>query len=86
LPSDYASFQGTSMASPHVAGVAALIRSANPELTSAEVKEIMRNTAVELDGENGQNQLGSGLIDAKAAVEAAMPAGCNDHVAAAAGF
>lgn len=71
-PSDYASFQGTSMASPHVAGVAALIRSANPELTSAQVKDIMRNTTVALDGDNAENQLGAGLVDAHAGVEAAM--------------
>ena len=86
LPSDYSSFQGTSMASPHVAGVAALVRSINPELTSAEVKDLLRTTAIQLEGDNSQNQLGAGLIDAKAAVEAALPAGCNDHVAAAAGF
>ena len=74
------------MASPHVAGVAALVRSINPELTSAEVKDLLRTTAIQLEGDNSQNQLGAGLIDAKAAVEAALPAGCNDHVAAAAGF
>ena len=37
----YASFDGTSMASPVVAGVAALIRSYYPELTAVQVKDII---------------------------------------------
>jgi hypothetical protein len=41
----YSSFSGTSMATPHVAGVAALILSANPNLTAAEVESILTQTA-----------------------------------------
>lgn len=41
----YASWNGTSMASPHVAGVAALILSANPNLTAAQVERIITETA-----------------------------------------
>ena len=41
----YASWDGTSMASPHVAGVAALILSANPNLTAAQVEHIITETA-----------------------------------------
>ncbi len=69
-PSDYASFQGTSMASPHVAGVAALIRAANKSLTPAQVRDLLRATATPL-GPNGNNEYGSGLVNAEAAVERA---------------
>jgi serine protease len=67
---DYGSLQGTSMATPHVAGVAALVRAANKTLTPAQVREILRSTATPLQP-NDQNQLGSGLVNAEAAVNKA---------------
>jgi hypothetical protein len=46
LPNNtYASRSGTSMASPHVAGVAALMLSANPNLTAAQVEDIITQSA-----------------------------------------
>lgn len=74
LRSDYAELQGTSMATPHVAGVAALVRAANPDLTSAQVKDILRSTTDELDVDNSENQVGNGLVNALTAVEAALAA------------
>lgn len=47
---DYNMFRGTSMASPHVAGVAALVRSANPSLTAAQVRQIILETADTISG------------------------------------
>ncbi len=44
--SDYASFNGTSMAAPDAAGVAALIRSRFPELTAGEVKKILMDSGI----------------------------------------
>jgi subtilisin family serine protease len=41
--------QGTSMASPNVAGVAALIRSYYPNLTAAQVKQILKESGVAID-------------------------------------
>lgn len=73
--------QGTSMAAPHVAGVAALILQANPDLKPEEVKSILMKTAKPfpaLSGERfAQEQCttdicGAGLMDAKAAVAMAM--------------
>lgn len=64
-------FQGTSMASPHVAGVAALMLSVNPNLTTQQVREILRTTAQRnFTGYNVQEH-GQGLIDAYEAVKAA---------------
>ncbi|WP_053221591.1 S8 family serine peptidase [Limnoraphis robusta] len=42
---DYQLFEGTSMAAPHVAGIAALMLSANPNLTVGEVEQILTQTA-----------------------------------------
>jgi subtilisin family serine protease len=44
----YVWIQGTSMASPHVTGVAALVRSANPSLSPEQVVKRIRRTAIEL--------------------------------------
>lgn len=60
-------FNGTSMASPHVAGVAALILSQYPSASPDEVAHILESTATDL-GETGRDQLyGSGLVNAAAA-------------------
>ena len=40
---EYASYNGTSMAAPHVSGVAGLVKSANPALTNFEIKDIILN-------------------------------------------
>lgn len=69
--SDYAMFDGTSMATPHVAGVVALIKSANKKLTPAQVRMIIKQTAAPL-GPNTTNEYGSGLIQADKAVQMAV--------------
>lgn len=46
---EYAKYNGTSMASPEVAGVAALVRSYYPELSASQVKHIIMNSGVEVD-------------------------------------
>jgi subtilisin family serine protease len=80
----YATLDGTSMATPHVAGVVALMWSANPALVGdlGRTRQILRDTAVpveptyrsrdpadQCDGE--ANIGGAGLVDAYAAVRAA---------------
>ena len=86
----FLNFWGTSAACPHVAGIAALILSVNPELTAIEVSNIIESTAqkvneysssnpsgyvysIKSERANGtwNNEMGYGLVDAYAAVQAA---------------
>jgi len=48
LITDYMAFQGTSMATPHVSGVVALMKAANHNLTPSQVKSILVKTATPL--------------------------------------
>jgi serine protease AprX len=72
-PLHYASLSGTSMAAPHIAGIAAQVLQVNPELTPAEVESILVSTATSY-GEPGY-AAGAGLVDAVAAVQAAAGQG-----------
>jgi serine protease len=71
MSTDYAAFAGTSMATPHVAGVVALMKTANKNLTPAEVKNILKSTATATAASNTENEYGSGLLNAEKAVQAA---------------
>ncbi|UQD50821.1 peptidase S8 [Bacillus methanolicus] len=66
----YAALSGTSMASPHVAGLAGLILSANPNLTNKDVMNIIKSTAYDLGAPGKDNDFGSGLIDVQKALQA----------------
>jgi serine protease len=68
----YASYMGTSMATPHVAAVAALMLAKNPALTPDQVESLLKSTARAFPATC--SQCGSGIIDAAAAVTAAMGA------------
>jgi thermitase len=68
----YAALSGTSMASPHVTGLAGLLLSVNPHLTNREVMDIIKNTAYDLGIPGTDNDFGSGLIDVKNALETAQ--------------
>lgn len=52
LGNGYVNASGTSMAAPHIAGVAALVRSANPNLTVGQVEDILQQTAGKVGGYN----------------------------------
>jgi serine protease len=67
--------QGTSMACPHAAGVAALMLAVNPNLNPAEVEQILKAKAFDLGPAGIDPEYGSGLIDAHAAVVAAQVVG-----------
>lgn len=104
-PSNFYYVGGTSMATPHVASIAALMLEANPDLTQAQVEQILTGTALPIppdgsvvvhtgnagcsagtanpcfevvswrttDGETTWDAVGSGLVQADAAVAAAGP-------------
>lgn len=62
---------GTSFASPHVSGVAALIFSARPDLTAWDVREIIMRSAQDLGLPGFDPEYGYGLVDAGAALKLA---------------
>jgi serine protease len=63
-------YQGTSMATPHVAGAVALMLSANPALTPDEVESLLKASTRPFPATC--SQCGTGLVDANAAVDAAI--------------
>ncbi len=66
----YNRMQGTSMASPHVAGVAALILQENPAYSPFDVKAALMNTSVDLQEDYSVYEVGAGRINAYDAVHA----------------
>ena len=68
----YAYMRGTSMAAPHVAGVAALVWSVNPELTAEQVRKILCDTADDLGPPGRDEKFGCGRVNAYKAVRAAQ--------------
>lgn len=67
----YAQYSGTSMAAPHVAGVAALLRQARPALDPVEVMDLMRRTAADRGPVGHDDGFGAGVIDAPGVLAAA---------------
>ncbi len=62
--SGYRSLSGTSMATPHIAGLVALMYEFNPDLSPEEVKECIMATAVDLGAPGPDNTYGAGRVDA----------------------
>lgn len=64
-------YEGTSLATPMVTGVVALMKSARPRLTSAAAERILRRTARDMGSPGRDDSYGWGLVDAEAAVKEA---------------
>ncbi|MCH8819603.1 MAG: S8 family serine peptidase, partial [Acidobacteria bacterium] len=75
---DFRFYQGTSMASPHVAGVVSLMLSVNPDLTPSQVRQILQETAIDLEQPGRDDTFGYGLIHPVAALQAAGAAAPED--------
>ncbi len=70
---NYEFYQGTSMAAPHVAGIAALMYAVNPDITPDDVESDLVSSTRSFPGTC--SQCGSGIVDAAAAVSAAQGGG-----------
>lgn len=72
----YAAWDGTSMATPHVAGVAALVWSHYPSCTSAEIRQAINKSAEDKGSAGRDNSYGHGIVKAKAMFDM-LASGCD---------
>jgi hypothetical protein len=81
LPNNqYAAWSGTSMATPHVAGVAALVWSHFPDCTNKQIREALIKSTQDLGVQGCDNDYGFGLVDAQAAYQYLETNGCEFSV------
>lgn len=74
---NYEYYNGTSMASPHVAGVAALVWSYHQTCSATEIRSALTATALDLHTPGRDNHTGHGLVQAQAAVDYLNTNGCS---------
>lgn len=74
MPVDYARLSGTSMATAYVSGTAALVWSARPELTPAQVRELLQRSARDLGAPGHDERFGWGLVQAFEALQQPLTA------------
>ena len=73
--SGWQSWSGTSMATPHVTGAAAVLLSVDPSLSVDELEELMKISALDLGDAGPDNDFGYGRLDVDAAVRAVLDRG-----------
>lgn len=76
---DYGKMSGTSMASPHVAGVAALVWSHHPNCTNVEIRNVLNATAQDLGAAGRDVKFGYGLAQTKDAIDYITANGCDGN-------
>ena len=74
----YAFFSGTSMATPHVSGVAALVWSYYLNCTANEIRDSLNKSAMDLGAAGRDDSYGYGLVQAKAAFDRIGSMGCGN--------
>jgi len=72
----YAFYSGTSMATPHVSAVAALVWSYFPGCTASEIRASLNNSALDLGARGRDVYYGHGLVQAKTAKDRIDRLGC----------
>ncbi len=77
--SNYGLMSGTSMASPHVAGVAALLWSHYPQCTNAQIRNVLAVTAEDLGAAGRDSSYGYGLVRTKTAYDYIAQNGCDGN-------
>lgn len=75
----YTYFSGTSASTPHASAVAALIKSRYPQLSNEDIRERLRNTAVDLGKEGKDDYYGYGLVNAYAALKSIFDTGSGTY-------
>jgi subtilisin family serine protease len=75
---NYAYFDGTSMATPHVSAVAALVWATNTNCSASQIRSTLQKSAMDL-GKNGRDtEYGFGLVQAKDAADRIASLGCGN--------
>lgn len=77
-PSNYAVFDGTSMATPHVSAVAALVWSYFPTCTGEQIRQSLNLSALDLGTAGRDRNFGYGLVQARAAYDRITAQGCGN--------
>lgn len=78
IATNYALYDGTSMATPHVSAVAALVWSYFPKCSAAQIRSTLTKSALDLGAPGRDPYYGYGLVQAKAAYDRIRTMGCNN--------
>lgn len=74
--SGYEAWDGTSMATPHVSAVAALVWSSYPKCSAATIRNALNSTALDKGAAGRDTSYGYGIVQAKAALDSLQKASC----------